>query len=309
MDYGAKLTEYWELVVDSFKFTLKHKNLWILGFFATVFSASSSLNIDSSSDTGDNRVVEGMSQAIEEFTSSPEFVIFLVVGLVLLLIYIVIAWYVGSSAKIALIKAAVDKPSNNDGKFKIKALWKKSQKFLLRKLGLNLIALGVMIFMMFVFVVPMMVLMSLLGPAGVLLMCCLVPVLAVLSLVLGVPYAIVMGMALRLIVIGDKGVIESIKEAWDLLKSNFVSLALAFLAGLVPGVLSGLITGIVYFITIIPFVIIVMATLVGEAYFLTAMTAVCGACGIVLIISVIYSPARVMFEAYWTNVLMRIRKG
>ncbi|MFC1780241.1 hypothetical protein ACFLY9_00930 [Patescibacteria group bacterium] len=308
--------DYFKLLKDAAEFSWKYKILWIFGFILTLLSGNTNTN-SSNYDFSENNVEENYGVTYEElqdkmsdFISSPAFWIIVLAGIFIILIISVVAWYLRTVSKIALMNAVKYGDSGKSEKIRFGLLWKSSHPFLVKMLLFEILILLISFPVAMVLFVPL-VLMVMSLFTQYFFLCILAIPFAILLFAFVVAFSAIKATAERMIVLDNKGVIESIKSGWLVFKKNFMQYVFAWLTMLLPGCVFGFVLGLFSVVGVLG----VLGSMVPFAFvsstsndLMMSVIGVCGVCLISVIVVIIQSPYTVFRETYWTKFIRIIAK-
>lgn len=302
MDYGELVTRAWNI-------TWNNKFLWVLGFLAALTSAGSN----------GNSFQNSMNES--DFVNNPEMAaqigalvmllmcVFMIIGLIL--------WLLSVAARGGLI-AGVNRIDDGE-KITLGEAFSAGTSKIWRLIGVYLLAyLPLIIISIVIGVVAVMAIggsvamgslvqnpdeaaaaivggMGLLGLCLCLLFCALIPV--------GFVLYFIAEFGTRAAVMEDMGIIESLKQGWQVFKDNLGPVILLWLIILVAGIIISLVLGIV----LIPFSLAVFAPVLisafsGDGAFtgLSMAWALGGSLCLGIIGALLMSVVQTWFSAIWT---------
>lgn len=298
--------DYLQLIKDSWNFTWKYKALWLFGFFLAIASGGGggAFNIpDFSSDsyTGKSRDFSNFDSIINE----PYFWGLMVLALLIIIGLSLLFWYLSTISETSITKAVVYDEEAQAEKIKIKPLWKEANGYVLK-----LFLLDIIIFLTaLIFILPLVVILIILfsSPAAIffVLLCCIgVPVLIVISTLIGW----LLLTTRKLIILYNLGVRESLKQSLELVKSNlleyFVFSITTFLLGIlymIPIVIVGFIL-VTLFLILAAIIAIMDSTLLVLIFLITVILVGLG------IIGLMSAPYMVLIQSYSTKFILRIKR-
>jgi hypothetical protein len=306
--------DYYKLIKDSFNYTMKYKILWFFGFLAALFGGGGSFNIpggsgsdSSSNETYNNPRFEEFGRRFQEFISSPDFIIFIIITVLFVLLLSVLLWYLNRISQTALILAVRHDSQGDEGSIRLGRLWNEANSHIVNIIKYDLVwlllALAAVLILLPIFVLPVVVM----GPAGgvaVLLLgiCLLVPVLLLLSVIVSI---IQLG-AFRVLILDRAPVIYSIKQGWNLFRNNIKDYILTWLTSLLPACAFFFVSTIIAIIVILPlFLPVYMLSSGTPDQFVPALIILAiMACGAWIFLSLIRAPYVVFYNTYWTKFII-----
>jgi hypothetical protein len=243
MDYGNILSRAW-------KITWNNKVLWIFGFLTGLGSGAGSANSNFRSGSGQPfQAGPGgprLPPELERQLQRPE-VVAIIITVVCVLLLIGLALFVlsviGRGGLIGGIRL-VDDRMDTGGKITFSEAWRVGIRYFWRLLGLTLLLVVPAI--LFGLLVAALVLLTL-GFAAL----CVLPLLCVF-IILMIPLSIVVALAQFGVVLEDKGVIDSLRRGWEVLKTNLANIILLGLITVVIGFVIGFVLALPLIAIVIP---------------------------------------------------------
>lgn len=249
MDYGEILGTAWKTI-------WKHKVLWIFGILAGCArgggsggtGGGSGWRNNFQSGSGSSPEFQGYLAQISQWIVNHLWVV--VALAVLLLVLIVIAVFLGTIGRIALIRG-VFKVDGGADRLAFGELYQESRPFFWRVFGLS-IAIGVIFLLV---LAPILTVGALTAGVGFL---CLLPLICLL-----VPLAWIAGVIVQqadvAIVTEDLGLMDGVRRAWALARKNLGPLFIIWLITLVIGFVVGIVIALPVLVVIVPAVIAFVA--------------------------------------------------
>lgn len=216
-----------ELISESVNFIKKYKIVILFGFLIGLINGGGGNFGSNFGTSGLERLSEEETiEQFETFFTLPIIIISILVGLLLILAF----WYVGRSSLLSIINAVNFDGSQMSNKIKFGYLWGYSQKYILRFLLLDIFFILIWIVFVGVIFIPM-IFLIVINPAILILVCCLLVGLIPIGLIMGSFVTILKDIAIRLIVLTDCGIIDSLKNSYSIIRSNLVDSIMAVLIG------------------------------------------------------------------------------
>jgi hypothetical protein len=165
----------------------------------------------------------------------------------------------------------------------------------------------VLIFPLVLILIAALVAGSLLGPLSIIpILCCLVPFFII---------ALIASMALketgeRLLVLEDKGVVDTFKESFHTVVKNITAYIMAALVMLIPGCVFGGVMLIVSLTTLLPLLFLCIGLVSNDDTVMLGLgLGVGGICMLSLLISLLRAPFQVFTNTYWTKFIAKLRES
>lgn len=207
--------DYTKIIKDSWNMSIKHRYLWVFGVFAGMGGGMSYPG-----DMKEARNNEMFSTAWSWLWEHPAMAAMIIAGLgILLLIHFILAFVSYG----ALIRGAAQ--VEQEGKSSFDSALNAGLKYFWPNVGISLMVglmmLGVMALAMLPFIVMLVA-----GGAGLKVVAVIWLILCILPLMLAVfVLVLVAALAARICVLEDKGVMDSLKLAWQMCKTNITESA------------------------------------------------------------------------------------
>lgn len=292
--------DYLEILKKAFNITWKNKYLWILGFLVALVGGGNNFN-SSFSNQSSSQEWAGAGKWLESYL-----IVILFIVLILFVLWFIF-WILSIMAQGGLVGAANGIESGEEmGLGKAFAI---GAHYFWRTLGISIL-LGLVIFIMvMVFVVPMVVGIIMIAVQGkqaaaalVASLICLIPaflLLVFLLMIVGAVIGVIHNYAIRYAIILDKKVIESIKEAWGLIKDCKTETLIMFLLLLLTSSLYGMAMVIPGLIFGLPSIFMIIAGAAGKSVPLLAFGAF-GIMVLVFVLAVFKGVYEVFHSSAWT---------
>jgi hypothetical protein len=308
--------DYFKLLRDSLNFTWKYKILWIFGFILTILSGNINTNSSnynfSESNFEENYGItyEELQDRVSDFVSSPAFWIIVIAGILVILLISIITWYCRTVSKVALMNAVKYDEASDQGEIRFGSLWKGSHPFLIKMLLFEIFMFAISFPIAMILFVPLVfAVMSLF--TDYFFLCVLAIPFAILLFVFIIAFSVIKVTAERIIILENRGVIESVKNSWLTFKKNFMQYIFAWLTMLLPGCVFSFVLGLFS----IGGVLGVLGAMVPFAFvsstrnnLMMSIVGVCGICLISVVVVIIQAPYTVFKETYWTKFIRIISK-
>jgi len=281
--------DYTRIIKDSWNMSIKHRYLWVFGVFAGMGGGMSYPG-----DMKEARNNEYFSAVWSWLWQHPAIAIMIAIGLgILLLIHFILAFVSYG----ALIKGAAQ--VEQEGKSNFEDSLAAGLKYFWPNVGITLmiglITLGVMAIAMLPFIV-----MLIAGGDGLKIVAVIWLILCILPLILAVfVLVLVAALAARICVLEDKGVMDSLKLAWQMGKANISESATLGAISIALGIGVSIAIAVGVIALAIPFIILGLVNI-----WLGLVPG--GLVGIVLILllACVYG---VFTSAYWTLGYLQIK--
>jgi hypothetical protein len=297
MNFAEVLERAWQI-------TWKHKVLWIFGILAGFargragggFGGGSGWRQSQPFGPDTTPGVEQFFTGIGQWIGEHLWVVALF--LLLVVVLVVLAMFLGTIGRIALIRGAFEADGGAE-RLAFSALFRESRPFFWRVFGLTfLIGLA-----FFIVLLPLILFGVVTAGIGFLCILPLVCVLAMLAWVVG----IVVQQANAAMVIEDLGLADGVRRGWDVVKNNVGSVLVIWLITAVVGLVVGLLIALPVLLIVIPAAIGFAATGQQLSWTILAVGAAC---------LTVYLPVMLVaggilttyMESLWTLTFLRLRR-
>lgn len=266
MDYGEILSRAWNVIS-------KHKILWLFGVLASCGTGQQSSSFNFSFPSPDVTTFDDF----QDFGRIiPEESLPLIIGMICAFFILAIVFFIiGVIGRVSLIKGTLQVEAGAES-LSFGQLFKDSQPYLARALGLNLLVIlaGIAIVVVFIVVVIPLTLVT----VG-LIWLCLIPLFCLL-----IPVSFYLGIVLEqaniAILAEDLGIMDALKRGWNVARENLGSVIVMGLILILGG-------GILTFIISIPSIFIlfpiIRGFLIGEESSFQGWLLIAGICLVVYI--------------------------
>ena len=294
-------TNFGKLITDSFNFTWKYKVLWIFGFLMMLLTGASNFSNgfpDESSSRGSR-----MQNPDFTFINESNYLIFGLLILGVVLVMALVSWYLSAVSRGAILRSVRLDDDGQSSDIKFKKLFSIGNQYVMKVILFDLLWVGVILLFSIILVIPLVMLGFLIGPFVILLVCCgLLFLLPILFLI-----GVIRTNAEVLLIYYDKGIWESNVEGWTLIQNNFLHFFLAFLINIGLAIPMSVISFILYFITVIPSVLLILFLITLNNAVILVLVTVLLIIVVSLITAAIYAPFIVFYQVYWTKVVTSIK--
>ncbi|MBN1374124.1 hypothetical protein JW962_02205 [Candidatus Dojkabacteria bacterium] len=300
--YTKKSVDVWALFTDSIKFILKYKALWVIGFVFALFymqggtsSGGLSSQLNASNDKSGlevimkelpssvrGRISDAVIEWKETFSSVSIIVLILSLGC-LGLLFGLLGVYIRIVARNAIIRATVSETKSG-----LIELWKSGHKGFWEVFIVDFLY-GVMEFILVALSLPLICL-------------CGVGILTIIFGSISIHWIYVT--AIRLIVLKDKGVMESINDAWEIISQNISNYIVWALLNWALGAIKGIIFLVVFGIGFIVF-IVTFGVVFAIGFHLLSILAMILLVAIAWIVSALFNTLFILQEEVFATKLVK----
>lgn len=241
-----------EILTRAWKITWKYKVLWIFGILASCSQGGGGGGGGGNTGFQTGISDQNLPPALRHFGYQMEnfaewaldnWWIFIVIGLVFLLL-IAVGIFLGTIGRIGLIKGSYKAEQEEPESLVFGELFSTSMPYFWRVFGLSfLIGLAFLLLL-----IPLVVFGALTAGIGFL---CLLPLICLLIPV-GWVVTVIIEQANRAIVLEDLGIVDALKRAWEIVRSNVGPLLIMSLILFGIGLVAGIIIALPIFIVVFP---------------------------------------------------------
>jgi hypothetical protein len=232
------------IIKDSFRITIRHKFLWLLGLFIGGASfGSNAMSYSSNSDDFDMDKAKEMfhlpatsesalnfftskAQALSPVKTPPSIPELVTLGLIILFVVLIVLAliYVSVTAMGAIVLSVADLAAGKESNFK--DAWGKGHRFFWRRLSFGLLLFIFVMLSIFVLALPTIIF----GIAGLIIPAIIFGVLAFLIFIVGIIYlCLIVPVAERALFLNQHKPYEALKAGYKIFNANWSNFVILFL--------------------------------------------------------------------------------